>query len=64
MNLFGLFFLCVCFASFWFSLWAIAELRWVRRERLGFICRGRAIERRMLYEFYIKMLATNVELAH
>ena len=33
MNLFGLFFLCVCFASFWFSLWAIAELRWVRRER-------------------------------
>lgn len=28
------------------------------------ICRGRVIGRRMLYEFYIKMLATNVELAH
>lgn len=67
MNAFGVIFFSVCFVSVWLSFWAIAEMRWVRRESVvGFICRGRIIGRRMLYEFYIKikMLATNVELAH
>ena len=33
MNAFGVFFLFVCFVSAWLSFWAIAEMRWVRRER-------------------------------
>lgn len=80
MNAFGVIFFSVCFVSLWLSFWAIAEMCWVRRERrrlhrrrrlrrlrsggFGFICRRRVIERKMLYEFYIKLLATNVELAH
>lgn len=74
MNVAGLVFFCVCFASFWFS--RSGRLRSVgafigasgcggfEAGKGDSICREGVIGRRMLYEFYIKMLATNVELAH
>ena len=33
MNAVGVIFFFVCFVAAWFSFWAIAEMRWVRRQR-------------------------------